>query len=345
MGDPVPSFGSLSAKAAFASRRQRWGVAVGDKTVTLPAARAKPAETTVTATTVDVCICTFRRPAIVETLRSVAAQRGVDPQAVRVIVADNDETSSACELVLREAEALGLDLHYVHAPSRNISLARNACLNAAQADWIAFLDDDETAAPGWLAALLAEAARGGWDAVLGPVDAVYPEKAPHWMKAGGFHSTGPVWVDGEIRTGYSGNVLIRRDLVEAARLRFDLQFGRTGGEDVDFFYRLRDAGGRIGFSEWARASEPVPEARARLPWLLQRSYRGGQTHGTRLARGRTLAGRLAQAPAAAAKGLVCLAMAGLCVASPLRRSRWLVRGALHLGVVMRLLGRREIKLY
>lgn len=313
--------------------------------MTFTAAEAETVLAMPVSTSVDVCICTFRRPAIVETLRSIAAQQGVEGDIVRIIVADNDEQPSACELVLREAEALGLDLHYVHAPARNISLARNACLNAAAAEWIAFLDDDETASPGWLAALLAEARRGGWDAVLGPVEAVYSAAAPDWMQAGGYHSTGPVWVDGEIRTGYSGNVLMRRDLIEAAGLRFDLQFGRTGGEDVDFFYRLRDAGGAIGFAPAAHASEPVPDNRAHLDWLLARSFRSGQTHATRLCRTKGRAGRLVAAGLALSKAAACAAMATLHVLSPARRNRWLVRGALHWGATARLAGRREIALY
>jgi hypothetical protein len=40
---------------------------------------------------------------------------------------------------------LSLDCLYVHAPARNISIARNACLDAADAPLIAFIDDDETA--------------------------------------------------------------------------------------------------------------------------------------------------------------------------------------------------------
>src|SRR3954453_12409000 len=117
---------------------------------------------------VDVGVCTFRRPAVADTLASLASQ--VLPQGVslRVIVADNDAEPEARTRVLTAAEAHGLDVVYRHAPARNISLARNACLDAATAEWIAFLDDDETASPGWLAALLAEAQVGGWDAVLGP---------------------------------------------------------------------------------------------------------------------------------------------------------------------------------
>lgn len=45
---------------------------------------------------VDVCVCTFRRPAVRETPRSLAGQAGA-PRFV--IVADNDEMPSAEGLV------------------------------------------------------------------------------------------------------------------------------------------------------------------------------------------------------------------------------------------------------
>src|SRR4051794_4289515 len=84
---------------------------------------------------VDVGVCTFRRAAVAETLASVGAQALPDHIRLRVIVADNDETPSAEAVVRAAAEAYGLDLVYVHAPSRNISLARNACLEAASGDF------------------------------------------------------------------------------------------------------------------------------------------------------------------------------------------------------------------
>jgi hypothetical protein len=51
---------------------------------------------------------------------------------------------------------------------------------------------------------------GGAEVVLGPVDPVYPEDAPDWMRATSVHATRPVHVRGEIRTGYTCNVLIDR---------------------------------------------------------------------------------------------------------------------------------------
>ena len=112
---------------------------------------------------------------------------------------------------------LPFDIVYVHCPAANISIARNACLDNCSGDFLAFIDDDETASPEWLVELLAVAAATGADAVLGPVSAVYDDAAPGWMQRGDFHSTQPVWVGGEIRTGYTCNVLLRRASPSIAR--------------------------------------------------------------------------------------------------------------------------------
>lgn len=294
---------------------------------------------------VDIGICTFRRAAVVDTLASLARQDLPVGVTLRAIVADNDEQPEARERVMAAAAEHRLDVTYVHAPSRNICIARNACLDAATAPFLAFIDDDETATPGWIVALLNEARRE-WDAVLGPVKALYAPDAPTWMADADFHSTAPVVTAAGILKGYAGNVLLRRDTVERLGLRFDLSLGRKGGEDDDFFYRLTDAGGRIGYAPDALAYEPVPAPRTSLDWLLKRSFRTGQTHGSRLsAKAGGALGKLAQASVAAAKGGVCVAGAAATALSPTQRSKWLVRGALHAGVVARLAGMRELQLY
>ncbi len=295
---------------------------------------------------VDVCICTYNRPAIVEALRSLSRQQGCDGVRLRVIVADNAGDTTGRDLIETTARELDLDTVYVHAPARNISIARNACLDTTAAEWLAFLDDDEIASPIWLSALLREAASGQWDAVLGPVQAVYSKAAPAWVRAGNFHSTRPVFVRGRIETGYTGNVLIRRAIVTREGLRFRPELGRSGGEDEDFFNRLRDAGGRIGFARSALAYEMIPADRTTLRWLIRRNFRAGQTYGARLqahstsglARSRALA-------LAAAKVGACALAAALHVPFAIRRNRFLTRAALHCGVVARLAGLREVKLY
>ncbi|WP_425998132.1 glycosyltransferase [Caulobacter sp. DWR1-3-2b1] len=291
---------------------------------------------------VDVCICTFHRPEVIETLRSVAAQTRLPS---RVIVVDNAEEPEAAGRVSAEAALLGLTVVYIHAPARNISLARNAALNAARAPWLAFIDDDQFASPNWLSALLDRAADGDVDAVLGPVDAIYDPAAPVWLRRLNSHSTRPVFVGGKILKGYAGNVLLKRSTLEATDLSFDLALGRTGGEDDRFFLQMTGRGGRIGFAPNAVVYEPVPEARTRWGWLLKRNFRSGQTHGAHLAQGGSRGQRLRHGLVAATKALACAGCALASFPDPARRAGWVLRGAMHLGAASRLAGRRELELY
>jgi len=291
---------------------------------------------------VDICICTYRRSYLEQTLRSLAGLDLPRELTVRVIVADNDTWPSARELVEKVSPDLPFDLRYIHCPAANISLARNTCLDAAGGDFLAFVDDDSTVSPQWLASLVEAARATGADAVLGPVRAIYSPSAPAWMRRGDFHSTVPVQVDGEIRTGYSGNALLRRASDHIAGRRFNLALGRTGGEDTEYFAQLHRAGGRIAYAPSAVVEEPVTVGRASFAWLAKRRFRSGQTHGRLLAQKYR---RLPQAGLAASKALFSFGAALGLAAIPHRRNRQALRGLMHVGAVSGLLGLREIRLY
>src|SRR6185369_10246555 len=178
-----------------------------------------------------------------------------------------------------------LDLAYHHVPGSNISLARNACLDACETQWLAFIDDDETATAGWLQHLIDVARKTpNVAAVFGPMRAIYGTTAPIWLKDGDFHSTTIVFVNNEIRTGYTTNTLINLGHPAARGKRFNLALGKSGGEDTDLFDRIYQDGGRFAFSADALVEEILPVERQSLSWFLQRRFRSGQTHGRLLAR-------------------------------------------------------------
>jgi succinoglycan biosynthesis protein ExoM len=294
---------------------------------------------------IDIAVCTYRRIELDRTLGSLAALRLPAGSRAHIIVADNDVTPSAEGRVDAMRSVVPFDITYVHCPASNISIARNACLDHATGDFLAFIDDDETASAGWLSELLATAEATGADAVLGPARAIYLDNAPLWMKKGDFHSTRPVWVRGRIVTGYTCNVLLRRHATSLTNARFNLALGRTGGEDTEFFANMTRDGGRIAFAPEAWVDDPVPKNRASLSWLARRRFRFGQTHGRLLQEnsgGKGLIGKLA---VAGAKAMYCFAAAGLASFLPIWRSRFALRGILHAGVVSGLLGVREIEQY
>ncbi|WP_444665636.1 glycosyltransferase family A protein [Cereibacter changlensis] len=178
-------------------------------------------------TRIAIGVCTFRRPGLAETLASLSALDWPEGLRGEIIVADNDETPSAEALVARYAETAPLPVQYIHAPARNISVARNAVLEAAaERDMalLAFLDDDETVAPNWIAALWAARLQTGAEAVLGPVRAHHAPDAPGWMREGAIHDTRPVFLPGgAIKSGYTCNVLL--DLAAPRRGRAALRSG------------------------------------------------------------------------------------------------------------------------
>jgi succinoglycan biosynthesis protein ExoM len=294
---------------------------------------------------IDIGICTYRRPALRETLESLFALTPPEATRLRLIVADNDAVPSARDLVQSFQARSPFPIHYVHCPKSNISIARNACLTACEADYLAFIDDDETATPEWLVALVRKARETGAEAVLGPVRALYGSESAAWMRRGDFHSTMPVWVNGRIITGYTCNTLLdmRSPLVEGRR--FALALGQSGGEDTHFFSQLTESGGRIEFAEDALVLEPVPASRASFTWLAKRRFRSGQTHGRILAAKSSGAQRVPRALIAAAKAGYCGAFAAAFTLMPVRRNRYALRGALHVGAVMGMLGLREIRQY
>lgn len=294
---------------------------------------------------IDICVCTFRRRELADTLRSLAAMDLPKRYRIGIIVADNDEVPSASQLVADLAQELPLPIRYVHCPAHNISIARNACLDASSADFVAFIDDDEKATGSWLKRLVETAQATSADVVLGPVKARYGAGAPGWMQVGDFHSTYPVFVEGEIRTGYTCNALLRMEAPSIAGRRFSLARGQSGGEDTEFFDQVFMAGGRIAYASEAWVEEPVPQARASFGWLTRRRFRVGQTHGRLLSLKRPGIGLVGELGRASAKASYCFAAAGLALFQPVSRNRSLLRGVMHMGVLSGLVGVRELRLY
>ena len=294
---------------------------------------------------IDIGVCTYRRTELEQTLRSLGALAVPEDTTIRIIVADNDADPSAAKRVEALRASIPHDILYVHCPASNISIARNACLDNANGDFLAFIDDDETASSDWLIRLAETAAVTGADAVLGPVKAVYDGDAPRWMRQGDFHSTLPVWVGGRIVTGYTCNALLRLSAPGIKGRRFDLSLGRSGGEDTEFFTHMHRMGGTIAYAPAAWVHEPVPDRRASFSWLARRKFRFGQTHGRLLATKAKPAGLAAQVALALAKSGFCALSSAVSLFSPVRRNRSALRCLLHAGVVSGLMGFNEIEQY
>ena len=279
---------------------------------------------------IDVCVCTFRRQMVAETLLGLDRMAIPADTKVRVIVVDNDIEPSAENIVRETSEKMQLEVVYRHAPAGNISIARNACLDTAEADWVAFIDDDSTPDEDWLTELQKAALATGADAVFGPSLARYPDDAPTWLVENDFLSTRQQRDGGEIETGFTGNVLIVRRAGMAEDQRFVLSLGRTGGEDMEYFFRLKRNGARFEACETAVVYEAVPRERLNLRWVVRRKYREGWNYAFIKRIGRKQID-LKEQCLGVLRTAFCAVCAVITVFHPVRRAYWAARAGFHLG--------------
>ena len=235
---------------------------------------------------ITVIVCTYRRPRQLQALLASLKLQQITGLRPRLCIVDNDATQSAQALVAAVAQDFPWPVQYVSQPIKNIALTRNAGLATVQTDYLAFIDDDEVAVPGWLNSLVVLAQQHDADLIFGPVLPVYPEKIQSWLIDGGFyqrprHQTGSHVPLLEARTG---NVLIRHAALKRYDLKFDESLGLSGGEDYAFFEKLYSGIVKSLWSDEAVVTEEVPIERANSQWLLKRSFRVGSVEASLMCR-------------------------------------------------------------
>ena len=287
---------------------------------------------------VAVIVPTLRRPDSLErALRSLFLQTGVADRLHEIVVVDNDPAASSRDAVDQLRPASPVPLIWRHAPRPGVATARNEGLAATDAPLIAFLDDDEAASPGWLAALLAAQETTGADAVFGPIRGRVPD-GTGWTTSyleAFFGREGPAQSQLIGHPYGCGNALLVRAAALPGNAPFNTATDQSGGEDDALFAALAARGGRFGWAADAWVDEFAPPHRATLRYALTRAFAYGQgpSQTAALARdwsavARWMAIGLAQTAVwgAAALGLTL-------IASP-RRAEMLDRSARGLGKLL-----------
>lgn len=192
-----------------------------------------------------------------------------------VLVVDNDPAGSAMPLAQRWQSD---PVRFVHEPTPGIAAARNRALDeAADADVLVFIDDDERPHDGWLRSLLETWEHSGAAAVVGPVLSDFPSEPDPWLVAGDFFGRRRMPTGTEVPMAATNNLLLDLAHVRTHGLRFDLAFGIAGGSDSLFTAQLHRAGGRIVWCDEAVVTDVVPPDRLTREWVIRRAHRLGNS--------------------------------------------------------------------
>ncbi len=234
-----------------------------------------------TACQVSVVICAYTEDRWQDLLEAVASvqQQTVTPHQIIVVIDHNPA------LLARAREALDGVIVTENVESRGLSGARNSGIALTSGDVIAFMDEDATAAPDWLAQLCANYADAQ---VLGAGGVI----EPNWL--GGRPAWFPEefdWVVGctyrgmpqtvaQVRNLIGCNMSFRREVFRD--LRFKSGIGRVGTlpvgcEETELCIRAKQRWPQTQFiyEPRARVRHRVPTNRARWAYFRSRCYAEG----------------------------------------------------------------------
>lgn len=228
---------------------------------------------------ISVCICTFKRPKLLtRLLRQLQNQITDHIFTYSVVVVDNDHSESAKKIVTSFKDRSLVSIDYYNEPEQNIALARNKATENAKGNLVAFIDDDEIPVNNWLYNLYKIYNKYKADGVLGPVKPHFEIEPPQWILKGKILERNSFETGTILRSHRhmrTGNVLLSRRIFEDKGSLFDPRYGRTGGEDSDFFKRMIERGCTFVWCNEAYVYEMVPPERFRRTYFLNRALLRG----------------------------------------------------------------------
>jgi len=226
-------------------------------------------------TTISICVCTSGvRESLAHCLQSLQAQDLPHDAALSILFIDNSVHGGGRHFLTEESQ---YPVHYLHVPSPGIPVARNAALKLAlqlNADWIAFIDDDEMAPPSWISRLFEAAVTNAADVVEGGVMRVKTLQGAVDMARVHLPEASLSNLS-RVKTAVTSNVLFNTKLITSP---YDLAFDENmvfGGSDREFFMRAMLAGAKIVSAEKELVYEMWPVERTTPAYTLARWFRYG----------------------------------------------------------------------
>lgn len=280
------------------------------------------------AVLISAVICTYRRPEKLRAAIESLIDQTIAPDSYEIIVVDNnsgDETKAVVRDIEKKQNGAEPQIQYFLEENQGLSYARNTSISLAEAEVIAFLDDDAIASPGWLEGLLTgfNGSSDVW-AVGGRVLPIWEKERPSWITDRKLPSLSLLdwgvtprplaWPERII----GANCSFRRGAFKEVGL-FETNLGRKGKlllglEDIELQQRIHDFGKQIVYVPDAIVRHHVPTKRATRRYFLSRDFGNGRSQAIRTA---MQAGRWA-AVGRATKLLFAIPYKAAKVAIPLR---------------------------
>jgi len=229
---------------------------------------------------ISMLVCTYNRSRTLRaTIESIISQALPESYSREVLVVDNNSHDDTRQVVEEFQRRYPGHIRYILEKQQGISHARNAAIHEARGEILAFIDDDETAEPGWLQALTAHLHNGEWAGAGGRVLPPAGFSPPEWLSLKDSFVSGPLAsFDRGMNAGqlneapFGANMAFRKEVFDRCGL-FRSDLGRSGknlisNEDTEFGRRVMAEGLKLRYEPTAVTYHPIAENRLHKSYFL-----------------------------------------------------------------------------
>lgn len=234
---------------------------------------------------VTVCICTHNRPAYVRDCLEGLRQQTAAPELFTILIVDSASDADASS-GLAALAATARNARIVRVDQPGLSLARNRGADAADSDYIAYIDDDAIPEPDWIEQILNVVTEFRPALIGGRILPKWETPLPAWWppRLRGTLTIIEAEGQGEYRSydlpdgmePYGANLVVHLPALRAVG-GFARASGRVGkallsDEEVELAWRLQAAGYSARYDSRIVVQHQIQAARLTPSWLLSRLY-------------------------------------------------------------------------
>jgi succinoglycan biosynthesis protein ExoM len=229
-------------------------------------------------TKANITIITCRRPEGLKRLLESLSLQKIEPETkLDILIVDNACQDEIKQLVQELSKTVPFPMHYEQESRSGIVHARNKCISCfleSDSEFLLFIDDDEWAeSETWAQDMLQAQKRYESDIVASRVVSVGAPGTPDWALQL-MYGKNRMQEGQPMPIFYTGNLLIRRNVLEAIQPAFDERFAMTGASDYHFALKCLRAGFKAVYTD-APVLEEFPKERAKVKWFVRRGFRSG----------------------------------------------------------------------
>ncbi len=244
----------------------------------------------------SVIIPTYNRIEALSKVLGNLEEQIIDTQSINweLIIVDNNSSDGTNNVVMEWKNKGSLPIRYIFEPRQGRSFALNVGIKEARSPLLVFTDDDVVLDVHWLSSFYEASRKYQHNVIGGRTLPLLDTALPEWLTIEGPNSramNGPFVrhdrgdkvkeYDESMNAPFGCNVMVRKEIFEKHGL-FNTSLGmsrgkdRIGGEDQEFFYRIKAKGEMLLYDPSILVHHPVPAERLEKQYFKRYYWGSGR---------------------------------------------------------------------